>query len=309
MVRGDEYQGLLSAGQAIHCILYGGMDGYVTAIQGQQTPGSIKQLGGGAVVMGGSAHISVKFDNGTESVVPESIVRGVQWHIGRTLPLDEIALVDAACASAKAAKAAAAAQADAERLRQLAALPTEYAHLELLKDFQARTGKSYGAGQCAASNARRELKRHFPGTKVSVRYSSFAGGDAVHVDWEDGPTTEEVKKVVDKFADHESDSTGDFMDLAETPFNVLYGGAKFVQTARRSSQQTQSVTEAWAEEQLTRQDADFWGHRDKYQLAWWLVSRHAIPPGAAVVGVERIPGVESGQHPADWYRLIYKKGA
>ena len=78
MVIGNQYTGGLFVGQAVHSTLYGGRDGYIKSIEGQQTPNTIRSFAGGAIVMGGSAQITIRFDSGIESKVPESIVRGIQ---------------------------------------------------------------------------------------------------------------------------------------------------------------------------------------------------------------------------------------
>jgi hypothetical protein len=46
---------------------------------------------------------------------------------------------------------------------------------------------------------KQELKKVFPETKFSVRYESFSGGDSVDVDWNFGPTDEEVTKIISKY--------------------------------------------------------------------------------------------------------------
>jgi len=69
-------------GTRVHCILYGGRDGIVFKITGNQHPENVRHLGGGCVVMGGTAMIDVVFEDGTISRgIPEGIIRGVQWNI------------------------------------------------------------------------------------------------------------------------------------------------------------------------------------------------------------------------------------
>lgn len=81
MTRGEQYRGNLLNGQLLYSILYGGRYGYITNIKGQQSPGTIQRIFGGAVVTGGNAWITVKFDSGIISEIPGSIIRGVQWYI------------------------------------------------------------------------------------------------------------------------------------------------------------------------------------------------------------------------------------
>jgi len=51
----------------------------------------------------------------------------------------------------------------------------------------------------AAQAIRKELKENFPDTKFSVTSESFAGGNSVHVNWEDGPLTDTVNLIIDKY--------------------------------------------------------------------------------------------------------------
>lgn len=84
----------------------------------------------------------------------------------------------------------------------------------------------------ATNNVRAELKKHFPGIKFSVRYSSFAGGDSVDIEWYDGPTVGAVESVVGKFQNSHADHTGDYWDYNPSEFNRVFGGFKFVCTDR-----------------------------------------------------------------------------
>src|SRR5271167_1901854 len=71
----------IQVGTRIHSILYGGRDGVVYAIHGQQSPESVRSIGG-LIQTGGGADFDIVFDNGTESLrLPECILRGVQWRI------------------------------------------------------------------------------------------------------------------------------------------------------------------------------------------------------------------------------------
>lgn len=47
-----------------------------------------------------------------------------------------------------------------------------------------------------AKVVRRELRVNFKGIKFYVRTSKYAGGSSVRVRWVDGPTTDEVNKIV-----------------------------------------------------------------------------------------------------------------
>jgi Large polyvalent protein associated domain 30 len=65
-------------GTRVHSILYGGRDGVVYAIHGEQSPSSVRSIGG-FMQTGGRAEFDIVFDDGTETRhLPECIIRGVQ---------------------------------------------------------------------------------------------------------------------------------------------------------------------------------------------------------------------------------------
>lgn len=51
----------------------------------------------------------------------------------------------------------------------------------------------------AAKAIKKELKNAFPGVKFLVRSDSFAGGDAVRINYTDGVIVDEVSKIVKKY--------------------------------------------------------------------------------------------------------------
>ncbi len=51
----------------------------------------------------------------------------------------------------------------------------------------------------AAKAIKQELKKEFPTVKFSVKSESFSMGDAVRVNWEDGPTSKQVDSITAKY--------------------------------------------------------------------------------------------------------------
>ena len=76
------------------------------------------------------------------------------------------------------------------------------------------------------------LKKSYPKTKFSVTSRSFAGGDAVRIDWEDGPTFEEIDRIGNKF---EAGSFDPMIDLYEYHKNRTGPTVKYVQCHRDMS--------------------------------------------------------------------------
>ena len=84
----------------------------------------------------------------------------------------------------------------------------------------------------AAALIRAELKKAFPGTKFAIRSRNFAGGDAVDVDWTDGPTRDQVEAITGKY---NAGSFDGMIDLYTYGPKKDHATAKYVQTQRSMS--------------------------------------------------------------------------
>jgi hypothetical protein len=116
-------------------------------------------------------------------------------------------------ATLKAQKTAAE-QAFADTVRKLR---EQYQHLE------------QGAGPVvAARNIRSELKLRFPSVKFTVRTQKYSGGDSVSIVWTDGPTSEQVKAIADKYAGGWFDGMTDCYEYKRSPWTELFGEARYV---------------------------------------------------------------------------------
>lgn len=219
MTRGNEYQGNLSIGQRVYCGLYGGKYGVVADIIGQQSPETVKELCGGAVVTGGSASVVVYFDDHV-SKVPECIIRGVQWRIGSVTELashEEIKQRETNWKKAMQARKEAEAAKNARQAAEMAALPAKYPQLIPCKE--------HSGGKQAAANIRIMLKQQFPGVKFSVR-SDY---DSVRIEWTDGPITEQVNSVVNIFELGNFNGMTDSYDYDhDHVFPRVFGGVKYL---------------------------------------------------------------------------------
>lgn len=86
----------------------------------------------------------------------------------------------------------------------------------------------------ATKNIRIELKELFPKTKFSIKSSCFSGGDDINVSWVDGPTVEEVNKIINKYEEGHFNGMEDIYEYKEDrSFNNEYGGVKYVFSRRR----------------------------------------------------------------------------
>ncbi|MFP3709724.1 LPD29 domain-containing protein [Paraburkholderia sp. SIMBA_009] len=219
---------VIAVGQRVHSILYGGRNGIVYEIHGEQCPDSVKSIGEGVVMRGGRAEFDIVFDNGTTSKrLPECILRGVQWRVyGEIATADEITAALANAATTKADKTAREAEAKQCAADERARLATaeEYKHL--------KQGDDKYSGKLAAANMRIELKLAFPGVKFSVRKSQYG---SVSVQWTDGPTTAQVDAVCLKYKAGHFNGMEDIYENDIKPWHEVFGGVDYLNTSREES--------------------------------------------------------------------------
>jgi hypothetical protein len=215
----------LQVGQRVHSILYGGRDGVIFKIHGDPQPQSIRQHVSGVVCMGGAADCDVVWENGTKSLrVPEAIIYGVQWRIhwsdiaSQTVIDLMLANVERVTAIKEYDKGQEKLKFDAEKQKLLAKFP------DLIREKDEKSPSCI----VAAKNIRKLLKSQFPSTKFSVKTSRYSGGDSIRVEWVDGPTTEQVKKVTDPFTGSTFDGMQDLKSYVTTPFNSLFGDSDHI---------------------------------------------------------------------------------
>jgi len=234
------------------------MDGIITAIHGEQNPGSIKRLGGGCMVMGGIANMDIVFTGHhahTSRGTPESIIRGVQWYIG-----DEIADSSEIQEAFKAAqerktKEENKAKVEADQRDQTrTALPDKYPHLARYD----KNGKisHYALG---AKNIKVELAKAFPGIKFSAKSESYSGGNSIRVSWVDGPVEAEVNKIIRKYQEGSFDGMDDLYSYDKS--NVwpdVFGGAKYVSGSRNESKALRTLAAKELGYNLTDANFDQW---------------------------------------------------
>jgi hypothetical protein len=220
---------LLTVGTRVHCILYGGKDGVVYAIHGEQRPDTIQSIAN-VIATGGNASFDIVWENGTESLlIPESILRGVQWE---TLPgiadAEEIKSMREYAAQEKERRERATQEELARFTEEAQSLRgnAEYAYL------RQGTMDDQFSGNLAAKNIRAELKRVFPGTTFSVRKRHYG---SVCISWLNGPTTKAVEAVTEKYESGSFNSSEDIYVNAICPWNAVFGGSKYISCSRSYS--------------------------------------------------------------------------
>jgi len=99
--------------------------------------------------------------------------------------------------------------------------------------FLVRTqGDDTTSGKTVAVNIRLELKRAFPATKFSVRRPHYG---VVNVSWKDGPTIQKVEDLLGRYETGRFDSMQDLPSTEVGPFNVVFGGTRYLFTERQHS--------------------------------------------------------------------------
>jgi len=87
----------------------------------------------------------------------------------------------------------------------------------------------------AAANIRIELKAAFPGVKFSVKTKSFSGGDDIWVGWIDGPMTEQVDLIIQKYSGGSFDGMTDCYNYSRDAWTDAFGDSKYVFASRNYS--------------------------------------------------------------------------
>lgn len=105
-------------------------------------------------------------------------------------------------------------------------------------DYSHLTVCERSGGVEAAKNLRKDLKKHFPGVKFSVRsdYSS------VNVTWVDGPTRVMVEEIANRYQCGSFNGMEDIYEYSNSPFTTLFGGAQYVFCSRTLSEKLEAAT-------------------------------------------------------------------
>lgn len=167
----------------------------------------------------GLDHISTKQDDRIKMYFTDTV-----------LSADEIMDLIKLAEQKQAADIKAKAEADQAQAEELYRIKKDYAFLEPVAE-SGKSGRVIGA-----KNIRTELKRAFPGIKFSVTSQCFAGGDSIDVSWVDGPTTEEIDKILNKYEEGSFNGMEDIYEYNNDQFPEVYGGAKYVMGQRSLSE-------------------------------------------------------------------------
>lgn len=234
-----DYPERLEVGQRIHCILFGGKNGTIIGIHGEQQPETVKKMTALGILSGGNAEIDIAWDTGYEGHggfsyrTPEAIVRGVQWEmlsgyrdVGEAIAESE-AHVSAELAKEEAGKVAFNKGKDKVRI-----------------DYPYLTEDDGTDRNIIQKNLRAILKEKFPGTKFKVTKDSYS---ARRVNWTDGPTTRAVMQVTNLFEEGSFNGMEDVYEYNASPFNSVFGGCQYIFESRDLSDKliAKAIDEVW----------------------------------------------------------------
>lgn len=144
--------------------------------------------------------------------------------------LDEVLEIWEKAQAAKLVKQAAEQKEKDAREDGLKMLPGMYPDLKPVKD----SGRSSPA--IGAQNVKKELCKAFPGVKFRVSSSIYSGGSSIDISWTDGPTTDMVKAISDKYQECDFDGMTDSTSYRDQIFTDVFGGAKYVLEQRSCSE-------------------------------------------------------------------------
>ena len=163
-----------------------------------------------------------------------------------------LAQLQAARAARTASETSARQMAADKHARDLERLAAEYPQLQ-------RTGGALDGLRCAAANIRTLLKAEFPGVKFSVKSRRFSGGDAIDVEWIDGPTGSQVDAIIDQFSAGSFDGQTDSYNHRSSAFTQLFGDAQYIHSHRRLSDAAVAaiIAQEWAGEENPPTVADY----------------------------------------------------
>jgi nitrogen regulatory protein PII-like uncharacterized protein len=102
-----------------------------------------------------------------------------------------------------------------------------------------------------AANIREELKKEFPGMKFSVTSDTYSMGNSVRISWTDGPTSDQVEAITDKYQQGHFNGMEDIYEYSNSREDIPQ--AKYVQQTRSKSDEVQKaifeeVQKAWGDQ-------------------------------------------------------------
>ena len=134
---------------------------------------------------------------------------------------------------------------DVEEEKKRAEDESERAREEVIKKYGAiydrPSGKYMTDAVLVAKHIRQDLAAAFPGHKFSVRKADYS---YIKIEWEDGPTREEVEQIAGK---HERNCTrdkwnDDLWDYTDSAFTAVFGGVDGIFYYRETAPENEEIS-------------------------------------------------------------------
>jgi len=153
----------------------------------------------------------------------------------------------------------------------------------------------------AAAAIKTELSTIYPHVKFSVKSESFSMGDSVHVNWTDGPTSDEVDSIISKYQYGHFNSMDDMYESTNRRADIPQ--SKYVSGSRSISAELEAILLPDAEKLFC---SDHYNNvRDVNDFIRRIFYHCSIPSGATVTGIVST-GVTCGiSSPETFYKIGY----
>ena len=137
----------------------------------------------------------------------------------------------------------------------------------------------------AAQSIKKELVAKFPGVKFSVKSEGFPMGNAVDINWTNGPTVAQVEKISSRYEEGRFDGMyGTYEYYKNRP--KTKGSAKYVHAHRHIDKEGYNA--------MVRDLRELNGVEFVTDIIYRIMYNTSIPTGSRILGLERTD-CEAGQ--------------
>jgi Large polyvalent protein associated domain 29 len=152
---------------------------------------------------------------------------------------------------------------------------------------EQKKNKTLSTAANTAKAIREELKANFAGVKFSVTSENFAGGNSVNILWSDGPTTEQVSNISNKYQYGHFNGMDDIYEYTNDRNDIPQ--AKYVSESRSMSDEIGLILLPIAEQIYKDQQSERneypYNCRDANQFLYKIFYHNQIPTGATITGI------------------------
>jgi hypothetical protein len=168
---------------------------------------------------------------------------------------------------------------------------------------KAKANPTHSTAANASAAIKAELKEVFPDIKFSVRSDNFSMGNSVDISWTDGPTSDQVEKITDKYQYGHFNGMEDIYEYTNSREDIPQ--AKYVSAHRKISEELTALllpifTDLLA--QTSRiDDGDY--RNSPENILYRILNKTSFPTKWKATGIERTD-LMSGSF-EDFYRVTF----